>query len=292
MNQQSANDDEISVKELLRIIWRGKFLVLSTTVAATLIVAFTALLSTKKYEATTIVSPVAEESNSSRLSSLISQVGGGLSSLADVAGLPSASNTQKSEIVAVLVSEGLTESYIRSNNLLPLLYHKQWDAVNQKWNVSDPKKVPTVWKANAYFKKNVRFVTTDNKTGLVRLVIAWEEPKLAAKWANDLVKMTNDYLRDKTIAEAERNIAYLTDQAAKTQEIGVKEAIYSILQNEIKKMMLARGSAEYALKIIDPAIAPEKAVSPQPVAWTIMGFFGGFVLSLLVIFVRYWWRTS
>jgi uncharacterized protein involved in exopolysaccharide biosynthesis len=291
MNQQSASEDEISVKELLQMLWRGRFLVLSITLAVTLVVAVTALLSTKKYEATTIISPVADESNSSRLSSLISQVGG-LASLTGVPGLPSVATTQKSEIVAVLISEALTEKYIRSNDLLPVLYHNRWDPVNQKWKVSNPKNIPTVWKANAYFKKHIRFVTTDNKTGLVTLIIAWEDPKLAAKWANDLVKMTNDYLRDKTIAEAERNIAYLTDQAAKTQEIGVKEAIYSILQNEIKKMMLARGSAEYALKIIDPAVAPEKAVSPQPVAWTIMGLFGGFVLSLLVVFVRYWWHTS
>jgi uncharacterized protein involved in exopolysaccharide biosynthesis len=291
MNQQSASKDEISLKELLQILWRGRLLALFITFAVTLIVAITALLSTKKYEATAIISPVASESNSGRLSSLISQVGG-LAALAGVPGLPSAANSEKAEIVAVLVSEVLTESYIRSNDLLPVLYHKQWDSVNQKWKVSNPKNIPTVWKANAYFKKQIRFVTTDNKTGLVTLIIAWEDPKLAAKWANDLVRMTNDYLRDKTIAEAERNIAYLTDQAAKTQEIGVKEAIYSLLQNEIKKTMLARGSAEYALKIIDPAVAPEKAVSPQPVAWTTMGLFGGFVLSLFVVFVRHWWRTS
>jgi uncharacterized protein involved in exopolysaccharide biosynthesis len=172
-----------------------------------------------------------------------------------------------------------------------VLYHKQWDPEKQAWKERDPKKIPTLWKANAYFKKNVRFVTTDNKTGLVTIIVAWEDPKLAAKWANDLVKMTNEYLRTKTVTESERNIAYLNNEAAKTDAVGVKEAIYTILQNEIKKMMLARGSEEYALKILDPAVPPEKAASPQLVTWTIMGFFGGFFLSLFVVFVRYWWRT-
>src|SRR5216684_7809876 len=131
MNQQSASEDEISLKELLQILWRGRLLTLFITLAVTLIVAITALLSTKKYEATTIISPVATESNSGRLSSLISQVGG-LAALAGVPGLPSAANSEKPEIVAVLVSEVITESYIRSNDLLPVLYHKQWDPVNQK----------------------------------------------------------------------------------------------------------------------------------------------------------------
>jgi uncharacterized protein involved in exopolysaccharide biosynthesis len=290
MNQQKTPDDEVSLKQLFEIFWRGRYLILLVTSAITIAVAVAALLTTKKYEATVIVSPVAEDTGSGRLSSLISQVGG-LSSLADAAGLPSATNTQKSEIVAVLVSEALTEKYIAANNLLPVLYHKQWDPEKQAWKERDPKKIPTLWKANAYFKKNVRFVTTDNKTGLVTIIVAWEDPKLAAKWANDLVKMTNEYLRTKTVTESERNIAYLNNEAAKTDAVGVKEAIYTILQNEIKKMMLARGSEEYALKILDPAVPPEKAASPQLVTWTIMGFFGGFFLSLFVVFVRYWWRT-
>jgi uncharacterized protein involved in exopolysaccharide biosynthesis len=260
------------------------------TLASTGLAVGAALLGTKMYQATTIVSPIADESSSGRLSSLASQVGGLASSLSGLAGLPTPANTQKSEVIAVLQSEAITERYIHDNDLLPLMYPQQWDAANHKWKVDDPKKIPTLWKANVYFKKKIRFLTTDNKSGLVTLVITWKKPDLAAKWANGLVKLTNDYLRDKAIAEAERNIAYLGEQAAKTDVLGVKEAIYSILQHEIQKMMLARGSTEYALKIIDPAVVPEKASSPQPVQWTLIGFFGGFFASLVVVFVRNWWK--
>lgn len=293
MNAQPTNDDEISIKQLLQIFWRDRYLIIVITLAATVGSLAAALLVTKKYEATTILSPVSDDASSSgRLSSLISQVGGGLSSLADTAGLSSGTNTQKAEIAAILVSEELTESYIRENNLLPILYHKDWDASRQQWKDMKPGSVPTLWKANAYFKKKVRFVTTDSKTGLVTLIIAWEDPKVAAAWANGLVKLTNDYMRNKSVAEAERNITYLTGEASKADQVGVKEAIYSILQDEIKKMMLARGSDEFALKVIDPAFAPEKPASPLPIPWTIMGFFGGFFSSLLLVFLRYWWRSA
>jgi hypothetical protein len=47
-------------------------------------------------------------------------------------------------------------------------------------------------------------------------------------WANELVRMTNDYLRDQAIQESERNIAYLNDQASKTDAVGAKQAIYAL----------------------------------------------------------------
>jgi uncharacterized protein involved in exopolysaccharide biosynthesis len=72
----------------------------------------------------------------------------------------------------------------------------------------------------------------------------------------------------------------------KTDVVGVKQAIYSILQNEISKEMLARGSDEYALKVIDPAIAPEVQSSPQRILWTAFGLFAGIVVSLSAVFVR------
>jgi uncharacterized protein involved in exopolysaccharide biosynthesis len=290
MNENNVTDDEITVKELLRIFWRSRYLMLGITAAFTVAAATISLLSAKKYEATVIVSPVSDESSGGRLSSLVAQVSG-LSSLTSLAGISGNTNSQKTETIAVLQSNALTQSYILSNQLLPTLYPEQWDALQHKWKV-DGKNVPTLWKASVYFRKSIRSVVTDLKTGLVALTITWGDPKLASKWANDLVKLTNDYLRNKAIDEAERNIAYLSDQAAKTGAVGVKQAIYEIMQNEIKKVMLARGSDEYALKIIDSAVAPEKPSSPRPVIWTIMAFFIGLFFSLFFVMVRYWWRTS
>jgi uncharacterized protein involved in exopolysaccharide biosynthesis len=291
MNTTETNDDEISVKEVFRILWNDRFLIVGITLVVVLATVVTVLISTKKYDAIMMISPVADDSGGSRLSSLVSQVGG-LGALSSIVGLPNPSNTQKAETIAVLQSEKLTETFIRNNDLLPILYSEDWDALRQTWKVSNPKKIPTVWKANGYFRSNVRSVTTDTKTGLVTLTIRWRDPKLAAKWANDLVKMVNDYLRKKTIDEAERNISYLSDQAARTDAVAVKEGIYAILQNEIKKMMLARGSEEYALKVIDPAVPPEKPATPRPILWTTMAFFGGLFLSISIAIARHWWRTA
>jgi uncharacterized protein involved in exopolysaccharide biosynthesis len=120
----------------------------------------------------------------------------------------------------------------------------------------------------------------------VTLTITWTDPKLASQWANGLVQMTNAYLRDKAIRESESNIEYLNAEAARTNVIEVKQAIYSILKTEINREMIARGSSEYAFKIIDPATPPELASFPRKALWLLGGLAFGFILSVLVVFAR------
>src|SRR6185437_15198014 len=121
----------------------------------------------------------------------------------------------------------------------------------------------------------------DNKTGMVTLKVRWKDANLAAKWANGLVKLTNDYARQAAIAESDRNIAYLTQQAAATDVLGIKQAIYNLLQSEISKNMIAKGTPEYAFKVIDPALVAEKAAFPQKTIWVLAAFFISCILAVL-----------
>jgi uncharacterized protein involved in exopolysaccharide biosynthesis len=166
-----------------------------------------------------------------------------------------------------------------------VLYAKQWDPGAQKWRATDPKKIPTLWKANRDFRK-IRGVVDDKKTNMVILKITWKDPQQAAKWANDLVRITNSYLRDKAIQEAERNIAYLNEQASKTTVVEAQKSIYSLLETEINKEMLARGREEYALKVVDPAFVPEKPSSAGPMLLGMLGFGLGCTAAALLAFGR------
>jgi uncharacterized protein involved in exopolysaccharide biosynthesis len=192
----------------------------------------------------------------------------------------------------VLQSGALTEDYIQKNNLLPVLFYKQWDAQARRWKPTTKEKVPTLWKANEFFRKSVRKIVTDTKTGIVNMTITWTDPELAAEWANGLVKLTNDYLRNTAIQQSDRNIDYLTQQAAKTDVVGVRQAIYAILQTEINKEMLARGNDEYAFKVLDPAQAPERPSSFGAIALIAAGMVGGMMLSVIIVFSRLAWRRS
>jgi uncharacterized protein involved in exopolysaccharide biosynthesis len=288
-NQLLVAQDGLTIREYLDFLWRTRWKIGAFVAACTLATAVTVLLLPKEYRASILVSAVTGQSGSGQLgglSSLLSQFGGGLSSLA---GLSLSSDSKRAESVAVLQSDALTERYIEQNNLLPVLYKKDWDAATGRWKQTDPLKMPTLWKANERFKKSIRKVVLEPHSGLVTLAITWTDPKVAAKWANDLVKLTNDYLRRKAIDEADRNIAYLTEQAAKTDVVGIKQAIYSLLQSEINKEMLARGTDEYAFKVLDPAIAPERASFPMRTLSVIVAFIASTAAAMLALFVRLAW---
>lgn len=277
-------NDDIDLRDLVTVLAREKWLLVCTTALFTFAALAASLLLTKQYEARVVIAPVADEAGGGRLGnlpSLISQVG----QLSSLAGLSIGNSAERSEALAVLQSDALTERFIAENDLLPVLYQKQWDASLRRWGVSAAE-APTLWKAKEYFRKHIGAVDLDSKTGLATLVITWKNPIQAADWANELVKMTNDYLRAKAINESKKNIAFLSDQAARTDVVGVKTAIYSILQNEMYKMMLAQGSSEYALKVIDPALAPEKPSSPRPMIWSLVGMFAGLIVSIFLVALR------
>jgi uncharacterized protein involved in exopolysaccharide biosynthesis len=274
---------EIGFRELFVEAWIVRWWVLSITLVFAGVGVVAGLLLPKQYRAEILISPTESPTGGAGgLGSLASQYG----ALASLAGISISGKSSKAEAIAVLQSELITEAYVRENNLLPVLFFDRWDRSSGTWKSSDIQKIPTLWKANRYFK-SIRDVKEDRQSGLVTMRITWRDPAQAAKWANDLVRITNQYLRDKAIKESEQNIAYLNDEASKTSVIEVKSAIYSILKEEVNKQMIARGREEYALKVLDPARPPETKSSPGTLFLGGAGFGAGLIISALFI-----WRRS
>ena len=281
----NPNDREISIAEMCAILWKSKWLLIAVSVAAALVAYGVSRILPVKYDAVIVLSPVTGQSSSDKLGAL-SSMASSLGGLGGLLGFSASGNEHKAEAIATLQSEALTESFIQINDLLPILYARQWDARTKTWNTTDPKKRPTLWKANRMFAGNIRGITENSKTGMVTLTISWKDPAQAASWANGLVRLANDYLRDKEIQRSERNIQYLTAQAAKASEIELRTAIFALMQNEIKSEMVSKGNDEYALKVIDPAAVPEKPASPQPLLLSISAALAAFALCSLVVLVR------
>jgi uncharacterized protein involved in exopolysaccharide biosynthesis len=273
-----ASGEVIGLGELIASLKAYRYVILGTSLLCAMAGFGAGSLLPKKYEATVLLSPVSSQSGSNSLSASLAQFGG----LAALAGISLPGGGSDQEAVATLQSDALTERYIQENNLLPVLYSKQWDARNGRWKPSAPEATPTLWKGTKYFSKKIRSVSENPKTGLVTMTIKWSGPAEASSWANGLVKLTNEYLRDKSVTEARRNIAYLNDQLAKTSVVELRSAMYSLIEQQVKKEMLARGSDEFALKVLDPARTPERPSSPGVALWVMVGLIAGFVLGLVL----------
>jgi LPS O-antigen subunit length determinant protein (WzzB/FepE family) len=274
--------DDADVADLIRELWRSKLIIGLFVLAGAAVATGQALLVSPKYRATIMVLPLETDGGTGAMGSLASQFGG----IASLAGISLGGSNKRGESVAVLQSDALIANYITTRNLLPVLFPERWDSRSSKWRVSDRSKIPTMWLACKKFSSKIRTVVEDRKSGMVELTIEWTDPKQAAQWANGLVELANAYLRDKTIQEAQRNIAYLTEQANKTDIVDARRAIFSLLEQEINKEMVARGRDEYALKIIDPAMKPEKPSTLPALIRVLLGAIIGGIIGAVAVMVR------
>lgn len=272
----SADDDQVTLRDLILAVWSRRWLAVSVVAACTCIALGIALLLPPIYQAQTLLAPASESSTNSRLSMLNSQFGG----IASIAGVSLNSGSPASqEAFAVLKSRSITNRFVEMNKLLPVLFADDWDPESQQWTSEKPK---TLWDAYALFDHKVRTATEDKKTGLVTLSIEWKDPVAAAAWTNELVALTNQTLRDRQIERSNRNLAYLKKQLEITNVSEVRQAIYRLVESEVKSVMLAQGDDEFAYRVLDPAVVPERKAKPHRLLIVVAGFLAGGVLAVLL----------
>lgn len=279
-------DRPVTLKDFLLFLVRHKWLLLiSGLIFATAAFSLAELLP-PVYEASITVIPVTPSGSgigSSSLSSALSHIGG----LASIAGLNVGGTTGwKAEALATLKSRLLTNKFITQHNLMPVLFSKDWNSRTKKWRFRDPSKDPTLWNADQLFRRHIRSVEDNSRTGVVTMTIKWRNAQLAAQWANGLVHLTNEYLRQKTISETTRDLNYLRHAINTTTLMGVKNAIYTLMEQELKNQMIATSRKQFAFRIIDPAIPPRLKSSPKPLLWTIAGGLAGILIGILIAIVR------
>ena len=266
---------EIDLWELWNTIWSGRWLVAMIVSVSTMGGIAYAVLAQEWYKAEAVLAPVNQQSSAvGALAGL-----GGLASLAGIS-LPSTGDPQP---IAVLKSRDFAKDFIVDFKLMPDLLVDERTG-SKPLDIRDAVRV---------FDERVRDVTENTKTRIVTLSIRWKDADTAALWANTLVKRLNDRLREQAVAEAERNVAYLRKEMAATTVVSLQSSIGSMLESQMQKLMLARGSEEYALKVIDQAVAPKKLDAPKRVLVILVSFMSATVLSVVVVLMRNAiWRRS
>ncbi len=276
-----SDEDEIDLLELIRTLLQAWKTIVGVTILCTGLAVAYALYVPEVYKAETLLAPAQEEKSSA--SSAFGQFGG----LAAMAGISIPSDSNVEQVVATLNSRKFLRTYINQNNLTPVLFDEIWDADNQKWMVPSAEDEPTEQKAIESFKACLS-VDEDKKSGLINLSISWEDPEVAAKWANDLVMQLNEQLREKAITDSQKRVGYLEQELAKTTLQDMRAVLYKLLESEKQKAMLANVNEDFALEVIDPAVAPEIRSKPnRKLIVALGGVCGGFLGIFAVFFAQF-----
>lgn len=264
---RTGRDDEIDLIAISRTLWGYKILLGAMTLVCAAIAAVLALTQVPLFRADALVTEVSEQQLGSQ---------GGLGRIGGLASLVGVNITAGGDSVkakAVLESRKLVEEFIRRNQLVPVLF-------------PDAQKPPTLWRAVEKFRRDVLTVKEDPRRNTITVTVIWTDPQNAAKWANELVALANELLRNDAIVESERNINYLKEQVRGTDVVQLQTVLYNLVQSEMQKLMLANGRVEYSFTVADPAVAPEIRTSPKRTLMVIIGAMIGMILGAGIAFTR------
>jgi uncharacterized protein involved in exopolysaccharide biosynthesis len=271
-----TSNGSVNTMQLLRWMFGSWKVIAGVATLVTGAAIFYALTATEIYLAEVLLVPVIGEKNT----------GSGLSHLlkSSVMDGMSFSSSQKNHALATLKSRKFLGRFIKEKNLLPILFENQWDENSKEWKIKSGAKHPTEALAFHAFS-GLLDLNEESKTGLITLSVFWKDPQLAAEWANELIRYLNEDLRMKAIDDSKKKIGYLEKELSKTKIRDMKEILYSLLESEESKSMLANVNEEFALAVIDPAVVPEERVKPNRRLIAICGGFGGLFLGAFTVFL-------
>ena len=274
----STDEDEIDLLELIRTLLQAWKSIVGITILCTGLAVAYALYVPESFKAETLLASAQEERSGA--STALGQFGG----LAAMAGVAIPSDTNLEQVMATLQSRKFLKVFIDKNKLQPILFEDIWDQVNQSWIVESKEDQPTDQDAIKSLK-SILSLDEDKKSGLITLSISWKDPEVAAQWANDLVQQLNEQLREQAITDSQNRVGYLEKELAKTTLQDMRAVLYNLLESEKQKAMLANVNEDFALEVIDPAVAPEVREKPNRKLIVALGGVCGGFLGIFSVFI-------
>lgn len=300
------HDDEIDLRELFIALWKGKWVIVATTLVFAVGAVLYALSQPNTYKADTLLAPAVSSGNGG-LARMAGQLGG----LAAIAGVNlGGSEASQTELAAqVMQSRQFLEYFIDKYDLwVPLMAVQKWDAENnnliidqelydlqtQTW-LREPNGLrgtePTAQEAIQAFK-DIFSVNSSRDTGLYTVTITHLSPYIAQQWVSLLVNEINQVMRERTIAETTKNLTYLQEQLLRTSIADMQATFYSLIEEQTKSLMLAEVQEEFVFKVVDKAVVPELKAGPKRALICVLGTLLGGMLGVAIVLVRFAFRRE
>ena len=294
--------DEIDIWELFRVLFQGKWIIVSVTTFASIIGVVYSLQLPNIYQSKALLVPVNSSSG-------ISGALGSYSGLAGLAGIsiPSGSgeaNTTKA--INKLSSLSFFKNNILANVFLPdLMAVKTWNPgtntidydesiYNKSTNnwVRDytypGKQIPSAQESFGVFKKEHLNVNENTTNGFITITISHQSPFIAKEWTELLVDEVNSFYRQKDKEESEKAVRYLNQQIAMTSLSEIKQVIAELLQEETQKLTLIEANKYYVFEYIDPPVVMEQKSEPQRSLICILSAILGGMLGIVIVLVKHY----
>lgn len=291
MNTKVAvNQDEIDLRQLLDVIYNGKWTIISLTISLSIIAVLYSISLPNVYKSEALLSPVISDEGSSQAMSNI----GGLASLAGI-NLQTQSVGNSTKALKKLNTLSFYEDNILPNIFLPdLMALDSWDSKNniiiydqnifnnetKTWGVT-----PSAQKSYKNFKKILEF-SQDYETGFITISVRHQSPYIAQEWTNLVVTQLNDFFRINDKRQAQAAMDFLNNQMAQTSYTEIKQVIAKLLQSKMQQLTLIEANDFYVFSYLDPPKVMEEKIEPNRGSISILGAVLGALLGILIVIIR------
>ncbi|MGO9139584.1 MAG: Wzz/FepE/Etk N-terminal domain-containing protein [Syntrophales bacterium] len=294
-HQECSEEDEINLLDYWRVIRKRQKLIIRMVVAAVLVTVVISWLMTNIYQAKAVITPIASKESGagvSTLSALALQFGA-------LPGIVLPGGSSAAEIVNLLKSNVLREKVIERYQLLPVLFYKEWDTEKKDWKrgislnplvyvgVKKGTGVPDVWDGLRMLDSIVK-VNQNIKENIIILTVDYYDPAMAAKMVEYLLTALTDHMSSEARRVATINQKYLEEQLVKTADPLIKQKIYNLIAQQLETSMMAEVKENFAFKVIDPPMVPDKKISPKRIQMALLSFVAFiFIGVFLAFFMEY-----
>ena len=299
----SVPDDEIDLRELFSVIWKGKWIIIAITFVFAVASVVFAISQPNIYKSEALLSPADSEQAGGGLAALAGQFGG-LASMAGI-NLGSAGGVDKTQMaIEVMKSRQFASEFIQKHQILAdLMAAEKWDmqnntlsydnesydSANKQWvrEVKPPfKPEPSMQEAYKVFSKIVA-VNAAKDTGMVTVSVEHLSPAIAQQWVNWLIQDINTVMKERDVAEAIKSTEFLESKIQQTNVADIRSILYKLVEEQAKTIMFAEVRDEYVFKTIDPALIPEEKAKPKRALICVLGTMLGGMLGVMFVLIRY-----
>lgn len=207
----SQHMQDMSLMDYVRVLLRYKNMIIFITVTVSICAIIISSLLPKSYEAHAVIIPISSRGGGGVSSSLSSQLGG-LASIAGVSLSGSAGDAEK--ILTILRSRSLAENVIKNNNLMPILFWKNWDSKANKWKDDFQ---PSLQAAVLVLQSIVKS-SDDKKTKTIKILGEYRDPIIVADFVNAYIVELQKFINDNAITLAKRNRIFIEKRLAQNKE--------------------------------------------------------------------------
>ena len=296
LSNNSELGDEIDIKSLFKTIFDSKRLIIISTVLFSLIALIYSLSLSNIYQSTALLSPVDDQSGSSKSLNNI----GGLASLAGIS-ISSSSGGNSNKAITKITTLSFFEENILPNIYLPdLMAVRTWDEESNSviyrdsnYNVKTGKwkTIPHPQKSYKAFMDRLQ-ISEDPKTNFLTISLKHESPYIAKEWTELVVNQINDSFRAKDKLEAEAAMNFLNTQMALTNYTEIKQVVAEILKQKMQQLTLIEANEFYVFSYLDQPAVARKKIEPTRSSICILGTIFGFMLGVLIVLVRGYFKED